>query len=82
MKSADRGAWRRHQGGLRASPVVTAQPVNVAAGEELVVGLKVGQGGGAGGNSVAWDNMVVVPEPGTVLLGFAGLALILRRRRR
>ena len=51
--------------------------VTVNAGEDLVVATKTGNSA-----AVYFDNIVVVPEPATVVLGFAGLGMLLRRRRR
>ncbi len=51
--------------------------VYVSAGEDLVVATKTGNTA-----AVYFDNIVVVPEPATVLLGLTGLAVVLRRRRR
>ena len=47
---------------------------------EIVVALKVGDGGGSG-STVSFDNLALTPEPATIaLLGLGGLALLRRRR--
>jgi hypothetical protein len=55
--------------------------VPVTPGGQYTIGLKAG-GNPAGTNSAHFDNVRVIPEPGTVLLGVAGLAFLIRRRRR
>ena len=58
----------------------SALTVPVTPGAQYTIGLKTG-GSPAGTNLGRFDNVVVVPEPGTVLLGMAGLAFLIRRRR-
>ena len=59
------------------SPATGSFNLTAAAGEDVVVALKAGNTA-----VVSWDNLVVVPEPATMLLGISGLALVARRRRR
>jgi hypothetical protein len=51
-----------------------------AGGDPTVTALRFFAGGGVAGNTLAWDNLGVIPEPGS-LCGIALLGLVLARRR-
>lgn len=70
-------AWGWEAASLSPATGGNAGTRTVTTGQDLVVATKTGNTA-----AVYFDNINVIPEPGTVLLGFAGLAFLIRRRRR